>query len=75
MMGAPGIWELLIILCILGLLAVPVLLVGAVIFFVVRRGRDSGEVVQTCPHCGTHIREQAVAQCPNCGTALDPGQQ
>lgn len=71
-MGAPGIFELLIILGILALLGVPLLVVGAVIFFVLRSGRRNDEVVQTCPHCGFHVRGQPVSQCPQCNAALAP---
>lgn len=75
-MGVPGIFEILVIMfVILVLFGIPLVIAGVVIFFFLRRGRDNDDVVQTCPHCGFHVRGQPVSQCPQCGAALAPPEQ
>lgn len=67
MVGAPGLIELLIVgLLVLACVAGVVVLVAAI----ARSGGSSRDVVQTCPHCGTHIRGRPVDECPTCGARL-----
>lgn len=65
-----GIWELLIILGILGLLAAGV--VAVIVIVVAASKRQSGSTnpnLAPCPDCGRYVSRLAVS-CPNCGRPL-----
>lgn len=64
----PGIFELLIVLGILGLL------VGGVVVVVIvttskRQGGSANPNLFPCPDCGRYVSRLA-ASCPNCGRPL-----
>lgn len=60
---------------LLGSVCMVVAVVGVIILAVVFSRSGRGEVVQSCPYCGVHIRGRPVRQCPNCDAALGPSQE
>jgi predicted RNA-binding Zn-ribbon protein involved in translation (DUF1610 family) len=66
----PGIFELLIVLGILGLLVGGVVVVVVVIVTTSKRqGGSANPTLFPCPDCGRHVSRLATS-CPNCGRPL-----
>ena len=69
----PGIWELLVLVCILGLGLVPVAIALVILGVVSRRNKAqrSNPNLTPCPDCRNLVSIHAPA-CPKCGRPMGP---